>query len=174
MPNIPPAQQFKDEVEQPGYPCVERGGIVLMPAFSVGRSQSLLHAIQSLKAKGEIDPALPVYLNSPMAIDATETLYFRPEAGRFLEMAAACFPGLEVRTAFVTLDNGVYQLTARIAYPMNDQIPAALKDGVTLSFEIETQVLRQRRFWTDATVAARGVYHGMYASQFGGGDDAAA
>ena len=77
---------------------------------------------------------------------------------------SACFSGvartdaldgmLEVRTAFVTLDNGVYQLTARIAYPMNDQIPAALKDGVTLSFEIETQVLRQRRFWTDATVAA--------------------
>ncbi len=28
MPNIPPAQQFIDEVEHPGYPCVERGGII--------------------------------------------------------------------------------------------------------------------------------------------------
>ena len=28
MPNIPEDQQFKDEVQHPGYPCVERGGII--------------------------------------------------------------------------------------------------------------------------------------------------
>jgi phenylpropionate dioxygenase-like ring-hydroxylating dioxygenase large terminal subunit len=28
MPNIPENQQFKDEVQHPGYPCVERGGII--------------------------------------------------------------------------------------------------------------------------------------------------
>ena len=28
MPNIPPAQQFMEEVQHPGYPCVERGGII--------------------------------------------------------------------------------------------------------------------------------------------------
>lgn len=61
---------------------------------------------------------------------------------------------LEVRSAYVTLDNGAYQLTARIAYPMNEEIRRALQDGITLSFDIDTQVLRHRRLWTDATVVA--------------------
>ena len=46
---------------------VERGGIVLVPAFSVGRTQLLLEAILRLQRSGEI-PAVPVYLNSPMSI----------------------------------------------------------------------------------------------------------
>lgn len=48
-----------------------RGGIVLIPAFAVGRAQELLHAIYRLKTQGVI-PDVPVYLNSPMAIDMTE------------------------------------------------------------------------------------------------------
>jgi metallo-beta-lactamase family protein len=47
-----------------------RGGIVVVPAFAVGRAQALLHAIQQLKAARRI-PDLPVYLNSPMAADVT-------------------------------------------------------------------------------------------------------
>jgi metallo-beta-lactamase family protein len=53
----------------------KRGGIVLVPAFAVGRSQTLIHLISELKAAGEIAD-LPVFLNSPMAINATD-LYFR-------------------------------------------------------------------------------------------------
>ncbi len=49
----------------------QRGGIVLIPAFAVGRAQALLHLIQELKKEERI-PGLPVYLNSPMAISATE------------------------------------------------------------------------------------------------------
>jgi metallo-beta-lactamase family protein len=48
-----------------------RGGIVLVPAFAVGRAQEVLYAIYRLKALGSI-PNVPVYLNSPMAIDMTE------------------------------------------------------------------------------------------------------
>ncbi len=47
-----------------------RGGIVVIPAFAVGRAQALLHAIHELKAAHRI-PDMPVYLNSPMAADAT-------------------------------------------------------------------------------------------------------
>jgi len=50
-----------------------RGGIVVVPAFAVGRAQTLLHCIQLLKAARRI-PDLPVYLNSPMAADATRIL----------------------------------------------------------------------------------------------------
>jgi metallo-beta-lactamase family protein len=49
-----------------------RGGLVVIPAFAVGRAQSLLYAIHLLKAQRLI-PNLPVYLNSPMAANATQT-----------------------------------------------------------------------------------------------------
>ena len=47
-----------------------RGGVVVIPAFAVGRTQALLHSIRQLKDRGAIH-ALPVYLNSPMAANAT-------------------------------------------------------------------------------------------------------
>ena len=50
----------------------ERGGVVIIPSFAVGRAQSLLYEIERLKSQGAIARDLPVYLNSPMAIDATE------------------------------------------------------------------------------------------------------
>lgn len=52
----------------------QRGGIVLMPAFAVGRAQMVLHVLQKLRAQNRI-PHMPVYLNSPMAIKATEIFY---------------------------------------------------------------------------------------------------
>ncbi|RRJ83234.1 MBL fold metallo-hydrolase RNA specificity domain-containing protein [Aestuariirhabdus litorea] len=48
-----------------------RGGIVLIPSFAVGRAQLLLHLICELKREERI-LELPLYLNSPMAISATE------------------------------------------------------------------------------------------------------
>ncbi len=48
-----------------------RGGTLLIPAFSVGRTQSLLLLLDQLRRAGRI-PALPIYLDSPMAISATE------------------------------------------------------------------------------------------------------
>lgn len=49
----------------------KRGGTVLIPAFAVGRAQTLLHLLATLRRAGRI-PDLPTFLNSPMAIDATE------------------------------------------------------------------------------------------------------
>ena len=48
-----------------------RGGTVLVPSFAVGRAQSLLFHLQRLKSQGRI-PDLPVFLDSPMAINASE------------------------------------------------------------------------------------------------------
>ncbi len=52
-----------------------RGGVVLIPSFAIGRAQGLMLHIARLKQRGEI-PDLPVFLNSPMAVDATE-IYHR-------------------------------------------------------------------------------------------------
>jgi len=54
-----------------------RGGIVLVPSFAVGRTQTLLHLIWQLKTSGRI-PDLPVFLNSPMAVDATRIFHAYP------------------------------------------------------------------------------------------------
>ena len=64
---------------------VARGGTVLLPAFAVGRAQLLLHVIAQLKARDAI-PDVPVFLNSPMAIDTTE-LYRRFPKGHRLDDA---------------------------------------------------------------------------------------
>ena len=51
---------------------VHRGGSVLLPSFAVGRAQALLLVLQRLKRSGDIPPSLPIFLDSPMAIAATE------------------------------------------------------------------------------------------------------
>mgnify|MGYP003335457204 FL=1 len=50
---------------------ISRGGKLIVPVFAVGRAQEILYAIHLLKAEGKIAD-VPVYLNSPMAIDATQ------------------------------------------------------------------------------------------------------
>lgn len=50
---------------------VARGGIVIVPSFAVGRAQNLMYYMHLLKQSGAIPDILPVYLNSPMAADAT-------------------------------------------------------------------------------------------------------
>lgn len=59
------------ELEQIITKTAGRGGIVLVPAFAVGRAQMMLYVVHKLMGQGRI-PRLPVYLNSPMAIKATE------------------------------------------------------------------------------------------------------
>ncbi len=54
---------------------------------------------------------------------------------------------LEVRSAYVNLDKGVFLLHARIDYPMSPAIRSALRDGLTLTVDLEARVDRQRRFW---------------------------
>jgi hypothetical protein len=59
---------------------------------------------------------------------------------------------LEVQSAFVNLSEGVYQLHARVKYPLNEQTAVALRDGVSLSYDLDVEISRARRFWFDAGV----------------------
>ena len=49
----------------------DRGGLVIIPAFAVGRTQLLLYHLYQLMEKGKI-PKVPIFTDSPMAIDATQ------------------------------------------------------------------------------------------------------
>ena len=62
---------------------VARGGQIIIPAFAVGRTQELLYIFRELIAQNAM-PALPVYVDSPMAIDATD-LYRRHHEDHNLE-----------------------------------------------------------------------------------------
>ncbi|WP_337878144.1 MBL fold metallo-hydrolase [Caldimonas sp.] len=59
--------------------ALRRGGSVLMPTFAVGRAQALLLALHRLKRAGRIPAQVPVFLDSPMAAEATQ-LYERHKA----------------------------------------------------------------------------------------------
>jgi hypothetical protein len=73
-------------------------------------------------------------------------------AGSIFAYADALDGVLEVRSAYVNVDNGVFLLHARIEYPVNPEIRDALRDGVTLTFDLETRVDRERRLWFNANI----------------------
>ena len=50
---------------------MQRGGVLVVPSFAVGRTQELLYFIRELEEQKKI-PAVPVYVDSPMAVNATE------------------------------------------------------------------------------------------------------
>ncbi|HEU4364312.1 MAG TPA: MBL fold metallo-hydrolase [Candidatus Krumholzibacteria bacterium] len=66
-PDTDPSVELRDVIRR----TVKRGGTLVIPAFAVGRTQALLHLISELDKAGEI-PKVPVFLNSPMAINATQ------------------------------------------------------------------------------------------------------
>ncbi len=56
-----------------------RGGRVLIPAFALGRTQEMIYALHGLAREGAI-PAIPIYVDSPLAIDATTVFEMHPES----------------------------------------------------------------------------------------------
>lgn len=59
--------------------AVRRGGKILIPAFAVERTQQLLYVLHDLFERGEI-PEIPVYVDSPLAVSATEIYRLHPDA----------------------------------------------------------------------------------------------
>jgi metallo-beta-lactamase family protein len=55
-----------------------RGGRVLIPAFAVGRTQEMIYALHGLVHEGAI-PSIPIYVDSPLAIDTTTVFEMHPE-----------------------------------------------------------------------------------------------
>jgi metallo-beta-lactamase family protein len=55
-----------------------RGGKVLIPAFAVGRTQELIYSLHSLVRESAI-PSIPIYVDSPLAIDTTTVFEMHPE-----------------------------------------------------------------------------------------------
>lgn len=61
----------EDELARAIRDTFDRGGLVIIPAFAVGRTQLLLYHLYQLMEKGKI-PKAPIFTDSPMAIDTTQ------------------------------------------------------------------------------------------------------
>ena len=66
--------QFAAIVEK----VVQRGGKIVIPAFSVGRTQDIVYTMHQLKLAGKL-PDIPVYVDSPLSTSATEVFRRHPE-----------------------------------------------------------------------------------------------
>jgi metallo-beta-lactamase family protein len=65
------AEEASHDVAQVINDTAKRGGMLLIPAFAIGRTQTLLYVIRELKEKKAI-PDLPIFVDSPMAMHVTE------------------------------------------------------------------------------------------------------
>ena len=61
----------EDELARVILDTFDRNGLVIIPSFAVGRTQLMLYHLYQLMEKGKI-PKVPIFLDSPMAIDTTK------------------------------------------------------------------------------------------------------
>jgi len=71
-------EPIADQLERVIRDAVARGGAIVVPAFAVGRTQELMYHLAALEQADRI-PRLPTYVDSPMAISATEVYARHPE-----------------------------------------------------------------------------------------------
>jgi metallo-beta-lactamase family protein len=71
-------QDAKIRLKEVVRTTVRRRGKIIIPAFAVGRTQELVYALNELESEGDI-PGLPVYVDSPLAVSATEVFRMHPE-----------------------------------------------------------------------------------------------
>jgi metallo-beta-lactamase family protein len=68
-----------EELRQAVSRTIQRGGKVIIPSFAVGRTQDLVYDLNVLIEKGEIPRNLPVYVDSPLAVNASDIFREHPE-----------------------------------------------------------------------------------------------
>ena len=73
-----PIEDARGELAQIIVDSYERKGIVIIPAFAVGRTQEVVYDLQHLVNENRI-PDLPVYVDSPLAMNVTEVFRMHPE-----------------------------------------------------------------------------------------------
>ena len=58
--------------------CVKKGGKLIIPAFSVGRTQEIVYALNTFFNQGRL-PKIDIFVDSPLAVNATTVFRMHPE-----------------------------------------------------------------------------------------------
>ncbi len=73
-----PVEETAERLGQVVQQTAQRGGKLIIPAFSVGRTQTIVYFLHQLISAGRL-PDLPIFVDSPMAVRATEVFRAHPE-----------------------------------------------------------------------------------------------
>lgn len=71
-------EEAYEEMRQVIQRTLERGGKVIIPAFAVGRTQELVYNLNLMHENGDL-PAVPVYVDSPLAVNVTDIFKKHPD-----------------------------------------------------------------------------------------------
>jgi len=74
----PPHEKAEHQLRDLIVEAHAQGGKVVIPAFSVGRTQTLVYSLHQLSSAGDL-PDVPVYVDSPLAVNVTEVFRLHPE-----------------------------------------------------------------------------------------------
>ena len=75
----PAAEDMRERLGTIVRETAARGGRIIIPAFAVGRTQEIVYDLHALTRSAAI-PAIPIYIDSPLAIDATGVFAMHPDA----------------------------------------------------------------------------------------------
>jgi metallo-beta-lactamase family protein len=73
-----PKVNANEKVRDLVFETLERRGKVIIPAFSVGRTQQIVYTLHQLTLAGQL-PRVPIYVDSPLSVNATEIYRLHPE-----------------------------------------------------------------------------------------------
>jgi metallo-beta-lactamase family protein len=73
-----PVAEMEDQLLGPILRASQRKGKIIIPAFSVGRTQEIVYTLHNLSKAGKID-SLPVYVDSPLSMNVTNVFRAHPE-----------------------------------------------------------------------------------------------
>ncbi len=74
----PPIEDIKRDLAKVVNDVASRGGRIIIPAFAVGRTQEIVYDLHQLSHAGAI-PELPIYVDSPLAVNVTEAFRTHPD-----------------------------------------------------------------------------------------------
>jgi metallo-beta-lactamase family protein len=92
-----PVEEMEDQLLVPLRRAAERKGKIIIPAFSVGRTQEIVYMLHRLHSRGKIDH-LPVFVDSPLSVNVTDVFRKHPEC--FDEETRALLHGWEDNDPF--------------------------------------------------------------------------
>lgn len=73
-----PAEEVEEDFASTIMGVINEGGKVIIPAFAVGRTQTIVYMLHKLFDQNRM-PEVPIYVDSPMAVDATAVFRSHPE-----------------------------------------------------------------------------------------------